>query len=237
MVHGRGEAHDSWLPVLPYLDGYRVICVDLIGFGSAPAPEDPERYTIEAGRDDLAETLADLDGPFGLVGHSMGGMIAASYAAEYGDQLAALVLESTAARYPYTDDHYPQQHAFLCHLADLMEDEGVEGAIERLKTEVELDSNAEGILRRTPAHVLTASIRQNAKMKDVHARLSTLEAPSLIVAGANDGAFLPWCERLATTIPKGELRVIPEAGHSPHAEATEAFCAELRPFLDEHLAS
>ena len=220
-----------------YLDGYRVICVDLIGFGSAPAPEDPERYTIEAGRDDLAETLADLDGPFGLVGHSMGGMIAASYAAEYGGQLAALVLESTAARYPYTDDHYPQQHAFLCRLADLMEEEGVEGAIARLKTEVELDSNAEGILRGTQAHVLTASIRQAAKMKDVHARLSILEAPSLIVAGANDGAFLPWCERLATTIPKGELRVIPEAGHSPHAEATEAFCAELRPFLDEHLAS
>jgi pimeloyl-ACP methyl ester carboxylesterase len=237
MVHGRGEAHDSWLPVLPYLDGYRVIRVDLIGFGSAPAPKDPERYTIEAGRDDLAETLSDLDGPFALVGHSMGGMIAASYAADYGDQLAALILESTAGRYPYTDEHYPQQRAFLYQLADLLEEEGVEGAVARLKTEVGLDSKAEEILRRTPAHVLTASIRQNANMKDVHARLSTFKAPSLIVAGANDGAFLPWCERLATTLPNGELRIIPEAGHSPHAEATEAFCAALRPFLDEHLAS
>ena len=161
MVHGRGEAHDSWLPVLPYLDGYQIIRVDLPGFGAAPAPEGPEHYTIEASRDDLAETLEDLDRPFALVGHSMGGMIAASFAAHYGHRVSALVLESAAAAYPYTDEHYPQQHEFLNLLADLLEQKGSAGAIAHLQRQYGLDGNGEAIIGRSPAHVLSASIRGN----------------------------------------------------------------------------
>jgi len=42
LLHGIGETSGIWTPVLPYLRGRRVLCVDLPGFGgSAPVRGEP----------------------------------------------------------------------------------------------------------------------------------------------------------------------------------------------------
>jgi 2-succinyl-6-hydroxy-2,4-cyclohexadiene-1-carboxylate synthase len=237
LVHGRGEAHETWDPVMPYLQHYRVIRVDLVGFGAAPSPEGAEHYTIESNRVDLAETLAEIktDGPFALVGHSMGGMIAASYATHHDERLAALVLESTSAAYPYSDEHFPQQHDFMNQLADLAERQGMDGVCTHLGAEHGLGSAMRERLMRMTAHAFAASIRGNASMEDLHGPLATLNTPTLVVAGREDKAFLPWCERLAATVPGAELHILPDVGHGPHGESPEVFGERLRAFLETYL--
>jgi 3-oxoadipate enol-lactonase len=235
MVHGRGEAHESWDPLVPHLVGYRALRVDLLGFGAAPAPQDPQRYSIASNSQDLADTLADLDAPFALVGHSMGGMVAAHYAVHHAENLGALVLECTAAAYPYSDDYYPQQRDFLNHVAALAQAEGMAGVCAYLVEQHDLDDAGRAKLMCLPAHSFAATIQVNATMEDLHPRLASLQVPTLVVAGSKDAVFLPWCERLADTIPNAELLVVDDVGHGPHGEAPERFADALLTFLDGHL--
>ncbi|MDP6944641.1 MAG: alpha/beta hydrolase, partial [Myxococcota bacterium] len=235
MVHGRGEAHETWDPLLPFLDRYTALRVDLPGFGAAPAPKDPERYSIASNREDLAETTAHLDAGFALVGHSMGGMVAANYAAYHPERLGALVLECTAAAYPYSDDYHPEQRDFLNHVAALAQAEGMEGVCAHLAERYGLDAAGQAKLMCLPAHSFAATIQVNATMEDLHPRLASLQVPTLVVAGRKDAIFVPWCQRLADTIPHAELLVVDDVGHGPHGEAPEVFAAALHTFLERHL--
>jgi pimeloyl-ACP methyl ester carboxylesterase len=86
LLHGAGEFAAVWLPVLPELAaGYRVVAPDLPGHGaSGPAG-------------DVLEWLAELIDrtcrqPPVVVGHGLGGALAASLACRQPDRFAALVL-------------------------------------------------------------------------------------------------------------------------------------------------
>jgi len=83
MIHGIASSSVTFENVVPLIEGsHRVIAIDLLGFGGSPAPADA-RYTIEEHVASLARTIRSLRlrDPFVLVGHSMGTLIAARYAA------------------------------------------------------------------------------------------------------------------------------------------------------------
>ena len=94
LLHGQGEFWGVWLAVLDELRAsHRVTVVDLPGHGATTAG------TTRLDRDGV---LAWLDAVVGtcpappvLVGHLLGGAIAARYAVDHGDRLAHLVLVDT----------------------------------------------------------------------------------------------------------------------------------------------
>jgi len=98
LVHGLASAWSVWYHTLPALSAhYRVIAVDLPGFGRSDA----------FGRDvevtDYVDVLIELlDGleieRVGLIGHSLGGVIAQHFAARHSARTAALVLVATGLR-------------------------------------------------------------------------------------------------------------------------------------------
>lgn len=94
LLHGIASSSVTFEFVAPLLaDRHRTISVDLLGFGGSPAPRHA-RYTIEEHADALGRTLKRLRlrGPFVLVGHSMGALIATRYAATHPRQISRLVL-------------------------------------------------------------------------------------------------------------------------------------------------
>ncbi len=96
MVHGIASSSVTFENVVPLIaTAHRAIAIDLLGFGGSPSPEDAE-YTIEEHVAALARTIDSLKlhGPFVLVGHSMGSLIASRYAAIHGGRLQRLVLVS-----------------------------------------------------------------------------------------------------------------------------------------------
>lgn len=92
LFHGVTRNGDDWRPILPLLaESYRVITVDQRGHGGSPRGDsylvaDYCRDAVALVRDRIAE-------PVVIVGHSLGGMVAAAVAAALPDLVRAAVLE------------------------------------------------------------------------------------------------------------------------------------------------
>ncbi|MEL5989805.1 alpha/beta fold hydrolase [Microbacterium phosphatis] len=102
LVHGIASSYVTFENVIPLLQAdHRVIAVDLLGFGASPAPPDA-RFSLDEHVEYLERTLAGLElpEPFVLVGHSMGALISARYAARRSSELKGLVLVSPPVYLP-----------------------------------------------------------------------------------------------------------------------------------------
>ncbi|MET7282412.1 alpha/beta hydrolase [Kribbella sp. NPDC005582] len=91
LLHGLSGNSTRWDLVTPELAKHRrVLVLDQRGHGlSVRTPT----YSFEAMRDDLLEFVDALGlGPFLLIGHSMGGTVAALFAEHHSDRLTGLVL-------------------------------------------------------------------------------------------------------------------------------------------------
>jgi pimeloyl-ACP methyl ester carboxylesterase len=95
LLHGIASSSVTFENVVPLIvERHRAISIDLLGFGTSPAPADAG-YTIEEHVAALRRTLRRLGlRRFVLVGHSMGALIATRYAATYRRQVTRLVIVS-----------------------------------------------------------------------------------------------------------------------------------------------
>jgi pimeloyl-ACP methyl ester carboxylesterase len=93
-LHGSWSDGNQWLPMIEALSGhYHCVIPDLLGFGESEQPK--LHYSIELQVECLAEYLEALKlRQIYLVGESLGGWIAASYALRFPDQIKGLVLLS-----------------------------------------------------------------------------------------------------------------------------------------------
>jgi len=92
LLHGVTRGRADWGPVLPLLAAsHRVIAVDQRGHGDSPRGSS---YLVADYCADAVEFVRDrIGGPVVVVGHSLGGMVAAAVAAELPGLVRAAVLE------------------------------------------------------------------------------------------------------------------------------------------------
>jgi pimeloyl-ACP methyl ester carboxylesterase len=96
LLHGIAASATTFDTVIPPLsEHHRCISIDLLGFGSSPAPVGAT-YTVEEHVASIAVTIASLKlrAPFILVGHSLGALLSARYAAQNPALVSRLVLVS-----------------------------------------------------------------------------------------------------------------------------------------------
>lgn len=93
LVHGIASSSVTFQNLVPLLEPtHRVISIDILGFGRSPVPPDAT-YTLEEHVDALHATIASLKlRQFVLVGHSLGSLIVARYAAVHPSGITKLVL-------------------------------------------------------------------------------------------------------------------------------------------------
>lgn len=246
LLHGFTGSSANWREISTQLEtpARWLIVPDLPGHGQSDAPVDPERYTIEHCRADLLALLQTLDIQAGkaiLLGYSMGGRIAL-YTALSGF-FRALILESASPGLadPAEREQRRQQDNAL---AERIEREGVRDFVDawerlplfasqqRLPLEKQAALHEQRLANR--AIGLANSLRGvgTGAQPALHACLSMLTLPTLIVAGELDGKFCRIARQMAEHIPHPELRIVADAGHTIHLEQPETFVSLARTFCD-----
>lgn len=242
LIHGSmGSLHvwEEWVRELG--SKARLISVDLPGHGLTGAWARDE-YTIEAYADFL-EVLVDslnLD-RFVLVGHSMGGAVAWTFAATRPDRVSQLVLVDSAG-YPRAGGEVPlsTRLARLPVVGDIGPYFKPERLVRRSLEEVYADPamvTPERIqryseLQRFPGN-RDATVQRARTQEPVDpAPLKRLNVPTLILWGSKD-RWVPLADatRFQNDIKGSKLEVFDGLGHNPMEEDPKATAAAVAAFL------
>src|SRR5919202_4822868 len=97
LIHGFSSTAEAWARVGEVLGAeYHVIAPDLRGHGES-GWDPQERYSDDQFAADVHTLVQQLGlRPFTLIGHSMGGAVAFTYAATYPEDVQRLVIEDSA---------------------------------------------------------------------------------------------------------------------------------------------
>lgn len=89
-IHGLGSSQNYYMPVVPYLEGHRVVA--LTTYGAAESKSKGEKLTLEGMAEDIISLMDNLGISKAIVaGHSMGGPMALTVAARHPDRVAGVV--------------------------------------------------------------------------------------------------------------------------------------------------
>jgi pimeloyl-ACP methyl ester carboxylesterase len=240
LIHGYTDSARDWVPLLPYLSKrLRLIIVDIRGHGQSSKPECcytrlDFAYDIKLLLDALSVRQADI------VGHSLGSIIAQTFAEYWPERTRRVVLiSSTGGRPPGTQ---PPQFDFV-------------GAIRKLKEPIDPDSpfmiawwdsptpvDPDFIRRQRkdsaaiPLKVWFAVLDQalpNDNYDDLQSTLPRLTAPALLIWGSKDPIMEePVRKTLRDALPGAQVKIFDGLGHNPFWEDPTAVAQVINGFLD-----
>jgi 2-succinyl-6-hydroxy-2,4-cyclohexadiene-1-carboxylate synthase len=244
LLHGFTGSARSWsYQTEAWASASRVIAPDLLGHGGSEAPSEPSRYALERQAADLVELLELLQAvPATVVGYSMGARLALTLTLLHPTVVRCLVLESPSAGIA---DGVARARRMVADdtLAADIERDGVAAFVDRWErlplfaTHARLPEDVRKRLheerRRHQAGGLAGSLRGagQGSMSPLHHRLAEIAVPTLVVAGALDETGVARSRVVAQGIPNATLRIVAEAGHTPHLERPASFVEVVDGFL------
>ncbi len=230
-LHYFGGSSRAWSKVIEQLSNeYRCIAPDLRGFGDSDATT--TNYAVSDSVDDIAALIDALRiKHYVLVGHSMGGKIALSFAARQPPGLKSLILfaPSPPSPEPIDDDErarllatYGERRAAAATLAKI--------TAHALPSDL-LEQALKDNLRAS--RVAWRAWLERGSREDITAQASQVNVPVLIVAGAKDKAMTADLlqRELTRRIAGARLTLIPGAGHLLPLEVPQATANLIREYV------
>jgi 2-succinyl-6-hydroxy-2,4-cyclohexadiene-1-carboxylate synthase len=245
LLHGFTGRGASWSGQLTSLRRrHRTIVLDLMGHGRSDAPADPARYAVECQAADVAAILARLAAkPADVIGYSMGARIALRLVVDHPSAVDRLILESPAAGIPDPDERAARRDRDEL-LAQALERDGIAAFVNGWEAQPVFASHGglspaarrrlrQQRLANRPVG-LAASLRGAGQGvgPPLLGRLTGVDAPTLVIAGALDEIGRERAEMVAEALPHARLAIVPGAGHTPHLERPAAFRRLVDAFLD-----
>ena len=229
-------------------EGFRIVVPDQIGFGRSSKPIIPYNFhdmALNSRR--LLQSLGI--GKVTIIGHSMGGMLAARFAASFPDITECAVIYDPIG---LTDPRYerPWRSADDAYKATMAQtnDQRWQGFYANIRRYFPSPGawkpEYEKYVRILYAPTLSGDWPRLAMVRSIYQQITYLDpvvydwpkikVKTLVIGGEKDGQDFPkLAKHIADSIPGAELVIIPNAGHVPHLEVPDVFYKELLKFVQQ----
>jgi pimeloyl-ACP methyl ester carboxylesterase len=243
LIHGLMSSSAMWQRLRQRLEHqYRFWAVDLYGFGESPRPAPDDPIGIDRHLELLLEFCAHHHlRPYGIIGHSMGGLLTLKLALAHPDLTQRLALLCPVVTGRYTLD-----------LHHLVRSELGKATVSLTKPLWPLTQHVLGPLFTRPTHWYVEAATSERIVKELQqasweaataailsipehnleAVLPGIQQPTLVVVGSADPTVPPEQGRLAARlIPQAQLLDLPGVHHQPLDERPEEVLAALARLL------
>ncbi|MGE3537650.1 MAG: alpha/beta fold hydrolase [Candidatus Tectimicrobiota bacterium] len=226
-LHGAGSNGHVWQEILRRLATHHSpVAIDLPAHGRSGGLLAADSIAAYCEVVDQFLTVTQF-APCVLVGHSMGGAIAQSYALTHPNKLSGLVLSSTGARL-----------RVLPEVLQLWKDASLGKPVQIYSrtaysptTAMEIVRQGWAEQRKTDPRVRYGDFVACDRFDMMH-RLQEITVPTLVLSGTDDVITPPkYATYLQQHIPGAQLTMLPNAGHMGYAEQPEAMANALSTFL------
>jgi 3-oxoadipate enol-lactonase len=238
-LHGIGGNRSNWFDQVEFLaaHGFHAAALDFRGYGESADYEGPLDFAADFSNDALRALDALGMEQAHIVGLSMGGRVARWFHALHPQRVASLTLANTQPGFDAfgaqaTEDFVAarlsplmagQEPADIAHelARGLIGVSAVPGAYERLV------ASMAALHRTSYMKTVRASVEQDRGFD-----LSTLKAPTMVLASAEDKLYTPQlAQGMAQKIPGARFTLLPRGGHLSNMEQPALFNAALLAFL------
>lgn len=233
MIHGLGGGADNFEPLMPALQGYRTIRINLPGSDTSPTAF--QTLSIESFTQSVVDLLRAMDlAEAHFVGHSLGTLVCQCFAIRQPDRVTSLTLFG-----PLTEPS-PEARSALRDRANLARKEGMTGIaqaiVERTLSKQTRETN--------PAAV--SEVRKSLSRQDPEGYARSCEALSaahaldwrairarcLLITGDEDPVAPPaMAQVLNQHLSSSTVTILTECGHWPMIERAQDCSNHLLTFL------
>ncbi len=241
-LHGAWDDSSQWVSVMELLgQNFQCLAPDLLGFGESEYPN--VHYSVDLQVECLGELLQALNlERVNLVGHSLGGWVAASYALKYPEQVSCLVLlapegvatEGYQKRYQKMQG-LVQRAPWIFKLLRLLT------SLTRVfgfKINADQDWQQKQILDRhsTASQILFLRQLPEIEAELLQGKLDEIKAPTLILQGGQDGQYaLNASKAYAYFIPKAEYKIIAHGDNQLPKSCTTVVAEDIQDFIHQYI--
>lgn len=247
-IHGLGASLYSWRNmVAPLETDYKLILLDLKGFGKSPKPND-KRYSVQDQADLLFKIILEQDlKNLTLVGNSYGGAVALlltlTLLEKAPGRLIKLVLVDSAGYDKLLPWHLKLLRTPVlgwlalhliparCNAKSILKFSYYN---DKLITDAQITAYAQPLTLPGAKRALLRTAKQAIpkNIKQLIAKYPTISVPTLIIWGAKDKVIpIEIGNMLDEAIPCSKLVQIPLTGHVPQEETPDPTVAHIKDFL------
>ncbi len=240
LIHGFGSTKDGWklAQVGPLSEKFKVLIIDNRGAGKSDHPDEP--YLMEMFADDINSLMKYLKiEKAHIIGLSLGGMIAQTFAINYNEKVDKLILINTTPDFPndpsgieiYKQSKIAKYEAILKDPEQAFWDYGIGGYSRKFRKELKAEPNkkiyglfsTEDLIKdfsNAPSNPQESKNQTNALLHfNVVEKLYTIKNETLIITASHDKTLPKMkSELIHEKIPNSKLIVLEGVGHGSSLE-------------------
>ncbi|MBO8156711.1 MAG: 2-succinyl-6-hydroxy-2,4-cyclohexadiene-1-carboxylate synthase [Bacillaceae bacterium] len=241
LLHGFTGSSETWDSFIrKWAKHFTVMALDLPGHGKTVINAE---FSMETFCEDLEEILDQCGiSQTHVLGYSMGGRTALSFAMLYPERVQSLILESASPGLETKAERTQRQEKDE-KLAQMIETKGIEHFVEYWEN-IPLFQSQKQLPKKVQENIRRERLEQNEKGLAASLRhmgtgvqpswwnlLHQLKMPVLLLTGEWDQKFVGINQKMKDRIPAAIQKVIPEAGHTIHVEQPDFFVKIVNDFI------
>ncbi|WP_163536600.1 2-succinyl-6-hydroxy-2,4-cyclohexadiene-1-carboxylate synthase [Gracilibacillus sp. YIM 98692] len=246
-LHGFTGSTETWRIPSSYMnDSYQHILIDLPGHGKTEAPYID---SIKSCCYDLRQIFHQLKlSRVHLVGYSLGGRTALSFAVYFPEFIASLLLESATPGLEQLGERKERQ-ARDQELANFIENHPLQDFVDRwesiplfesqkhLPLEVRKQIRHERMSQSRKGLAQSLRTMGTGSMPSWWSELSSITCPVLLIVGELDQKFVEIAKKMEYIFPNSTLQTIFGCGHAVHVEQPKIFGTIVNDFINQRRSS